>query len=169
MNFIDWIIVALLAFAVVQGLMRGLISQLLDLAAFVVALGLAFSFGPMAAARIDRVIALPAAEQSLIGFIVVLFASSIILRWVLRLIGHIIPGIITASPINRVLGVIPAVALTIFEIAVVLTTIAAFPAWQSATRAIGQSTLAPKIITASGSLQSLINRTIGPKLPDFSK
>ncbi len=167
MNYVDWIILALLGLAVLQGLWRGLISQLLDLAAFVVSLSLAFSFGSMAATRIDHLVALPTAERSLIGFVVVLLIASIVIRWALRLLGHIIPGIITASPINRLLGIIPAVALTVFEIALVLTTVAAFPQWASGSRAIHLSTLAPKVLAASGSLQGLINRTIGPKLPAF--
>ena len=167
MTYVDWIILALLAFAVVQGLWRGLISQLLDLAAFVVALSLAFSFGPKTATLVNRFIALPAADRSLIGFVAVLIAVSFVTRFVLRLLGHIIPGVLTASPINRLLGVVPAVALTIFEIALVLTTITAFPQWTSANSAIHGSQLAPKVLAVSGSLQSLINRTLEPKLPAF--
>ncbi len=167
MTVVDWIILGLLGLAVIQGLWRGLISQLLDLAAFVVALALAFSFGPRVAATIDRVLALPMAEQSLIGFVVVLIGMSLMTRWLLRLLGHVIPGVLTASPVNRLLGILPALALTIFEIALVLTTIRAYPQWIDGNRAISKSQLAPKVISLSGSLQSLISRTLGPKLPAF--
>ncbi|RDS85822.1 CvpA family protein [Dyella psychrodurans] len=59
MNAVDLIIIAILAVSVLVGLWRGLISEVLALATWVVAFWVAWTYGPAASAHFDRTIETP--------------------------------------------------------------------------------------------------------------
>ena len=164
MNYVDYIIIFLTIAAVFNGLARGLISQIIDLVAFVFSLTLAFTFGPSVGHWIDHFFALPVAYQSLIGFLIVLFLIEGILRAVLRFIGHLIPGVLTASLPNRFLGIIPALALLTLSAMFVFTAINDVPRWTTAQTAIHQSKLAPLFTQYGSTTESLVRRVLGPDL-----
>ncbi len=167
MNIVDALIIGLVIWAVIEGLHRGLISQLIDLAAFVVSLALAMSFGSQVATRIDHFIALPVAYQPLIGFLVVLFTLEIVVRMVLRLLGHIIPGVLTASLPNRLLGVVPAIAKQAVILALVINAIAMVPQWADGQQAVKASRFAPLALSVNQSVTSIVKRVLGPQLPQL--
>lgn len=160
MNAVDWILVALAVVAVLEGLSRGLIAELLDLAAFVVSLAVAFSFGSSIGATIDRVFALPEQYRSVIGFGLALIVLASVVRFVLRLIGHIIPSIVTAALPNRLLGVIPAVAKQLLFVGLVLHLMSTLPLPASVDGAIRSSRLARSVLASSQALQPLVDRLI---------
>ena len=51
MNWIDYTILGVLALSVLVGLWRGLVSEVLSLASWIVAFWVAWTFGPMVAAQ----------------------------------------------------------------------------------------------------------------------
>ena len=67
MNWIDYTILGALALSVVVGLWRGLVSEVLSLAAWIVAFWVAWTFGPLVAAQFEHSITLPAARV-LLGY-----------------------------------------------------------------------------------------------------
>jgi uncharacterized membrane protein required for colicin V production len=164
MNNLDFLIVGLVIWAVVEGLHRGLISQLIDLAAFVVSLALAMSFGSQVAARIDHYVALPVVYQPLIGFLVVLVVLEIVVRMVLRLLGHIIPGVLTASLPNRLLGVVPALAKQAVILALLINAVAMVPQWTQGNRAVQESRFAPLALSVNRSVTSSVKQILGPQI-----
>jgi membrane protein required for colicin V production len=86
MNWIDYTILGTLALSVLVGLWRGLVSEVLSLAAWVAAFWVAWTFGPGVAAQFEHSIALPAARILLgygLCFVVVLIAGAL-LRFIAR-------------------------------------------------------------------------------------
>lgn len=167
MNIVDGILITFGILAIFQGFSKGLISQLINLAAFVFALTVAVSTGPSAGQKIDRVIALPAAYLSLIGFLAVFIVLDAALRIVLRIVGHAIPGILTASPVNRILGIVPSLAGFTLIATFALTAITAVPSWISAHEAIAGSRLAPVFQTFGGATEAVVNRVLGDRLREI--
>ena len=164
MNYVDYILIFLTIVAIFNGLRRGLISQLIDLAAFVLSLALAFTFGANLGHWIDHFFALPAAYQTLIGFLVILFLVEGIIKAALRFVGHIIPGILTASLPNRFLGIIPALATLTLSVVFVLTAINEVPSWTAAQQAVHASKLAPTFIHYGSATELIVKQMLGPDL-----
>jgi uncharacterized membrane protein required for colicin V production len=160
MNTVDWILVALVVGAVFEGLSRGLIAELLDLAAFVVSLAVAFAVGSAVGTTIDRVLALPEQYRSVIGLGLTLSLLTGLIRSLLRLIGRIVPSLVTASLPNRILGVVPALARQLLFVGLVLHVLVTVPLPPSAATAIGTSRFGPTVLTVSQSLQPFVDRLI---------
>ncbi|HET6805235.1 MAG TPA: CvpA family protein [Frateuria sp.] len=86
MNWIDYTILGVLALSVLVGLWRGLVSEVLSLAAWIVAFWFAWTFGPVVAVQLEHSISLPAA-RILIGYglcFVAVLAIGALLRFVVR-------------------------------------------------------------------------------------
>ncbi len=147
-----------------QGLSKGLISQIINLAAFVFALTIAVSVGPTVADAINRVFAFPVAYRQLIGFFVAFLAIEFVLRLVLRYLGHLIPGLVTASLTNRILGIIPSLAEMTLVVTLVFAAINAVPSWSTTQQAVRASRLAPIFTTFGTETESVVNRILGEQL-----
>ena len=65
MNWLDGIILAILALSVLIGLMRGLVAEVLSLATWIAAFWMAAVFGPDVAALFENSISLPRARSGL--------------------------------------------------------------------------------------------------------
>jgi membrane protein required for colicin V production len=86
MNWIDYAILLALALSVLVGLWRGLVSEVLSLAAWIAAFWVAWMFGPLVAAHFEHSISLPAA-RILLGYglcFVAVLALGALLRFVVR-------------------------------------------------------------------------------------
>lgn len=86
MNWIDYTILGVLALSILVGLWRGLVSEVLSLAGWIAAFWVAWTFGPLVAARFEHSISLPQA-RILVGyglcFVVVLIVGAL-LRFIAR-------------------------------------------------------------------------------------
>lgn len=86
MNWIDYTILGALALSVLVGLWRGLVSEVLSLAAWIAAFWVAWTFGPRVAAQFEHAIALPAARIALgygLCFVAVLIVGAVV-RFIVR-------------------------------------------------------------------------------------
>jgi|GEM_PF-6731757 len=167
MNLLDIIIVLMVIGSVLHGLSKGLLSQVINLAAFVFALTIASTYGATVGQWIDHFIALPAAYLPLIGFIVTLVVVEGLIRGILRFAGHLIPGILTGSAPNRLLGIIPALAETALFLTIAINLVTSVPSWVSANQLVRTSKFAPPIETLGAATQSVVNRILGDKLPNI--
>jgi membrane protein required for colicin V production len=88
-NWVDAIILGVLGLSVLIGLWRGLVSEVLALAAWIAAFWVAWTFGPAVAAHFERSIALPLARL-LVGyalcFLVVLLLGALLRFVVAKLV-----------------------------------------------------------------------------------
>ncbi|TLY51317.1 MAG: CvpA family protein [Gammaproteobacteria bacterium] len=117
MNWADYCILAMLALSVLMGLWRGLIGEVLALACWIVAVWVAWLFGPQVAAQFTRV-DVPSARL-LIGyalcFIAVLIAGAIVSFLMRKLIrGSGLSG--TDRLLGMVFGLARGVALVILVV-----------------------------------------------------
>ena len=102
MNGIDYIILGVLAVSVLVGLWRGLVSELLSLAAWIAAFWVAWTFGPLVAAQLEHTIALPSAR---IGVAYGLcFVAVLILGALLRLVARRLVWSTGLGGLDRLLG-----------------------------------------------------------------
>jgi len=89
MNWTDYIIIAIIALSVLIGLWRGLISEVLALAIWIVAFWVAWTFGPSVAAHFDPMIKLPSV-RIIVGyglcFVVVLILGALLRFAISRLV-----------------------------------------------------------------------------------
>jgi membrane protein required for colicin V production len=89
MNWTDYIIIGIIALSVLIGLWRGLISEVLALAIWIVAFWFAWTFGPTVAAHFDPMIKLPSV-RIIVGyglcFVVVLILGALVRFAISRLV-----------------------------------------------------------------------------------
>ncbi|TAM63997.1 MAG: CvpA family protein [Rhodanobacter sp.] len=102
MNWIDYIIIGVLAISVMIGLWRGLISEVLALAIWVAAFWVAWTFGPVLAMHFEHVIDLPSA-RIVIGY-GICFVAVLILGALLRFVINRLVESTGLSGTDRLLG-----------------------------------------------------------------
>lgn len=140
MNWTDYIIIGVLTISVLIGLWRGLISEVLALAIWIVAFWVAWAFGPVVAAHFEHIIELPSA-RIIVGY-GICFVTVLILGALLRfVIGKLIQST-GLSGTDRLLGMIFGFArgvllVTLLVFLVGFTAFTRDPWWQ-------QSTLLPR-------------------------
>jgi membrane protein required for colicin V production len=104
MNWLDGVILGVLALSVLVGLFRGLVSEVLSLAIWIAAFWVAWRFGPAVSARLDHTISLPSLRYG-IGygacFVAVLILGALVRFAMRRLIWS--TGL---SGIDRLLGML---------------------------------------------------------------
>jgi membrane protein required for colicin V production len=104
MNGIDYTILGVLALSVLVGLWRGLVSEVLSLAAWIAAFWVAWVFGPVVAAQLEQSISLPAARILLgygLCFVVVLVVGAL-----LRFVARRLLSSIGLGGLDRLLGML---------------------------------------------------------------
>lgn len=146
MNWIDYTIVGVLVLSILVGLWRGLVSEVLSLAAWIAAFWVAWTFGPLVAARLEHSITLPAGRILLgygLCFVAVLLIGAL-LRFVVR---RLLWGIGLSGP-DRLLGmafgfVRGVLLVTLLVFLVGFTAFTREPGWR-------KSTLLPQFEGAAG-------------------
>lgn len=170
MNAIDYTIVGILALSVLVGLWRGLVSEVLSLAAWIVAFWVAWTFGPVVAAHFEHSISLPAA-RILLGY-GLCFAAVLIVGALLRFMARRLLWSIGLSGLDRVLGMLFGFARGVLLVTLVVflasfTALTREASWQ-------QSALLPQFKVAAGWLGDRVPASVRrylhppaslPKLP----
>jgi membrane protein required for colicin V production len=104
MNWIDYTILGVLALSVVVGLWRGLVSEVLSLATWIVAFWVAWTFGPLVATQFEHSITLPALRV-LLGY-GLCFLAVLVLGALLRFLARRLLWSIGLSGLDRLLGML---------------------------------------------------------------
>ncbi|MGO2503780.1 MAG: CvpA family protein, partial [Cobetia marina] len=100
--WIDWLCLGLLIISVLLGLMRGLLSEALGLAGWLVALVAARQFGAEAGALLDEVILSPGIRTA-VGFVLVVLGTVLVWGLMLRLLERLVQAV-GMGGFNRLLG-----------------------------------------------------------------
>ncbi|MGS0466530.1 CvpA family protein [Cobetia marina] len=90
--WIDWLCLGLLIISVLLGLMRGLLSEALGLAGWLVALVAARQFGAEAGALLDEVILSPGIRTA-VGFVLVVLGTVLVWGLMLRLLERLVQAV----------------------------------------------------------------------------
>lgn len=140
MNWLDGVILVILALSVLIGLMRGLVAELLSLVIWIAAFWVAALFGPGVAAQFDNVISLPVARICL-GYAICFFGV-LLIGAIVRFAARKLIWSTGLTGIDSLLGVVfgfvrGVLVVTIIVFLVGLTAVTREPWWQ-------QSTLRPQ-------------------------
>jgi membrane protein required for colicin V production len=156
MNWIDYTILGVLALSVLVGLWRGLVSEVLSLASWIVAFWVAWTFGPVVAAQFEHSISLPAA-RILLGY-GLCFVAVLLVGALLRFVARRFLSSIGLGGLDRLLGMLFG-----FARGVLLVTLVVFLAGFTAlTREAGwqHSLLLPQFTSAAGWLGDRVPESV---------
>lgn len=160
MNWLDGIILGILALSVLIGLMRGLVAELLSLITWIAAFWVAAVFGPNVAALFEHSISLPIARIGL-GYAICFFGI-LLLGALVRFAARRLIWSTGLTGIDRLLGVLfgfvrGALVVTIVVFLVGLTAVTRESWWQ-------QSVLLPQFQVAAAWLGQNIPASVGDHL-----
>lgn len=170
MNWVDYAILVALALSILVGLWRGLVSEVLSLAAWIAAFWVAWMFGPLVAAQFEHSISLPAG-RILLGY-GLCFVAVLMLGALLRFVVRRLLWSTGLGGLDRLLGMLFGFArgVLLVTLVVFLAGFTALPreaGWQ-------QSTLLPQFQVAAGWLGERVPASVRrylhppaglPKLP----
>ena len=126
-NWVDVIIIFVLAAYALQGLQRGFILGLLDLAGLVLALFVALRFYPAGVALLTPYVPLPDALLKPIAFLGLWLLSDVVVTLLLRVVGVPLRLLGRLSSLNGLLGLLPGVLKGGLVVALVLALALALP------------------------------------------
>lgn len=166
MSWVDLLILGIAVLAIVDGIRRGLLTQLFELVGFSAALTLALLyFRPLAELFVSRYHA-PVLAAKPVAFLVIWLLVEVILTVVFHVIIRFIPQAYRASWWNRFAGVVPAVLKTGAIVGIVTTIILSLPIASGLKEPISSSASAQQLVRWSGGLTRFIERTLGAPFSD---
>lgn len=161
MNWVDAIIVGVFIFYLYEGIQRGFIEQVLELAGFVLTVFLALltykTFGGWVQDHIgvERFAAEP------IAFFAAWFFFQVIYAVILRLTYPLIPAFIRGALPNRLAGIVPAFLKAFVIVAIILTVIILLPVPGKLKSEIDSSKVGRRFVANSSKVEGYLNRVFG--------
>lgn len=161
MNWLDLLVVSLLALAVIDGWRRGFILQALELAAFIVSIWLGLRYYANLADYLVghyHVSALLAKPVAFLALWLVIEGVSFSVLW---LVGRLIPQSIKQTGLNHVIGIVPAVVKMAIYLGVGLTILSALPLPADLRVSLNQSRLGPSLMISTSGITAWLERSLG--------
>lgn len=158
MNWIDLVIIAALIFFAFEAWGSPFISELLDLASFLLALILSFRFYNAAATFFENQFSLPHGLSLVMGFIGVWFLAEAIFYVLVKLIIKIRPISFLS---NRHISIIPAILRGILFISLILVVLATFPIQPAVKRSIQESKIGSVLLKNAYKLEEPVKNVFG--------
>jgi len=167
MNWVDYVILAVMIFYLLEGIRRGFIEQTLELFGFVLTVVVATWTYHFYAGWIVANIGIKEFVANPLSFLLAWFVYQLIYAVVLRFIYPLIPKIIRNAVPNRLAGLLPAIARGLVILAIVLTVAVALPVPDQLKSEINDSTLGSRIVKRSGSINSYLEEKFGDQWGDW--
>lgn len=160
MNWLDVTIGLVLAAAAFGGLRRGFVKETIDLLGVILALAVSLHFYASLADTLVLNYHVPVLLAKPFAFAALWFGVEIVAGFVLGFISRMIPKILRESFLNRLVGIIPAVAKAVVTVGVLLAILAAvpLPSFQST---IAGSRLAGLILSETSGITHWLERSVG--------
>lgn len=141
MNWLDLLIVAILAWTTFRAFSSGLIREVVSLIGLVAGIALSGAFYDNLSANLEFVIADPT-TRSLAAFAAI-FLGTAIAGYVIGTVLHTAASMLFLGPLDKVGGAIFGLVKGVLLIEVLLMAISVFPAQLTIAKAVKESTLAP--------------------------
>jgi len=141
MNWLDLLIVGILAWTTLRAFSAGLIREVVTLVALVAGIGLAGSFYDDLAANLEFVIA-DATTRRLAAFGAI-FLGTTVAGYVIAAVLHTAASMLFLGPLDRLGGAAFGLVKGLLTVQVLLVAVSVFPAQTSVANAVAGSTLAP--------------------------
>ncbi len=153
-NWVDIIIIFVLAAYAIQGLQRGFLLGLLDLAGLVLALVVALQFYPQGVALLTPYVPLPEALLKPIAFLGLWLLSDVVVTLLLRVVGLPLRVLGRLSSLNGALGLVPGVLKGGLVVALVLALALALPLPEPVRAQISGSAVGGRLAGELGPLEN---------------
>ncbi len=158
-NWVDLVILGTLLLFAFEALGRPLILELLDLASFLLAAILSFSYYNLPAQFFETQFKIPHGLTLVLGFMSVWFLSETIFYLLVRLLLQKIPRI--KLPVFKFLSIIPALLRGLIFIAIILVMTATFPIQPNIKKAVLDSKIGSVILKNAYTLEQPVKQVFG--------
>lgn len=164
MNWVDLVIVIVFILYAIEGLWKGLVQQVLDLAGFVLTIFIAIWLYKPVGAWVVSHIGIREPMAGPVAFLLVWFVFQGIVSLGTRFLLPVIPSPIRSAKWNRWLGVLPAVVKAFIVVAVIVTLTVLFPVPDQLKSQIGDSYLGSRFLARSSVVEGYLNKIFGRDL-----
>ncbi len=154
MNWVDLLIVAIVAWSAFRAFRTGLVRELTALVAVVAGIFLAGAFSDDLSSNLDFLISDPA-TRNLASFVAI-FAGTLIAGQVLSAVLSDVAGMLLLGPLDHIAGAIFGLVQGILVVQMLLIGVAVFPAAASVASAVDDSKLADVFLTSLPSVDRLL-------------
>lgn len=167
MNWVDYVILAVFVFYLLEGLRRGFIEQMLELFGFILTVVVATWTYHFYAGWIVSHIGIKEFVANPLAFLLSWFIYQLIYAIALRFTYPLIPKIIRNALPNRLAGLVPAVLRALVILAIILTVTVSLPVPDQLKGEINNSVLGSRIVKRSGSVSSYLENKFGSQWGDW--
>lgn len=145
-NWIDWVIVFVVFYTIIDGWDRGLVSLLSNTIAFLASLWIAIRFHAQAGGFLVTVFGLPSVWMNVLGYLVLALPSEMVINSLLEWPLGKLPQNVSGSAINRLFGSLFAVTNACIFLAFLLLVILALPIRGTVKRDIKNSNVGSQLV-----------------------
>ena len=162
MNWVDLIILIVVAVFALEGYKRGLIVQLIDIVGFLVSLIASLNFYPLVASLLIKFFNLPKIAANPVGFLFAwLIIETVFFTIFEKIFRKYLPKL-QNLPINRYLGFIPSTLNALLFMAFVLLFVVSLPIRPDIKKDIFDSKIGSPLIDQASTLEKPFNSIFGP-------
>lgn len=161
MNWIDFIIIAILAFYALEGVAVGLIRGISDLLGFILSFTLALKFYTVAGQLLTQNFSLSHGIANAVGFFATAIIAEFILGTLFTTLLKKVPQQFFKNPLQRALGLLPSLASALVLIAFFLTLILSLPLSPFLKEPVSGSKIADYLMRQTAGLERLTNQVFG--------
>lgn len=166
MNLIDLLIVVGFVFAFLDGFRRGLLPLAFDIGSLALSIGAAFFLaGPVG--QLLGSFGLSAGLQPLLGFLLVLFVTDGLLRWLFGLVVRFVPRGLAHGPGSQLAGAALAVSKQAVLTAILTSLLLFLPIIPVVRQSIQRSTLGPKFASTTPVFEQTFAAIIEPAVKEL--
>ncbi len=166
MNWIDFTILGIFIFYLVEGLRRGFIEQSLELLGFFITILLTLATYKPFAVWLANNAGLEGFAAKPVAFLLLWVVFQVVYSFALQLLYPLIPAHLRQATPNRYAGVVPAFLKAYIFISVLLTLFLAFTLPAKLKSAIDDSALGSRFVAQSGNVQQYLSRLLGQDIKD---
>ncbi|MDP1722628.1 MAG: CvpA family protein [Candidatus Gottesmanbacteria bacterium] len=148
-NWIDWLIVIIVLYQVIEGWDKGIVSLLSNTLAFLVSLWIAIRFHVQVGGFLIQKFGLPQLWTNVLGYLVLAFPAEMVVNSILEWPMRKIPQKIVGSIINKWLGSVFAVVNALLFVSFLLLIVLAIPSRGTVKRDIKNSRIGSQLVLAS--------------------
>ena len=167
MNWLDLLIVGILAWTTFRAFSAGLIREVVTLLALVAGVALAGAFYDDLSANLQFVIADPMMRQ--LAAFGAIFLGTVIAGHVIAAVMHSAASLLFLGPLNRIGGAAFGLVKGLLLVQVLLVAVSVFPAQATVSKAAGESTLAPTFLRFTPTIRAALPREFQDPLGQLSR
>lgn len=160
MNWVDFVIILILIFFLIEGLGKPLIAELLDLLSFLLSFFLSLKFYFLPAKQLETLFLLPHSLANVLGFILIWYVVETALYIIVRRLklGYLFPSL---TFLEGILSLLPALFKGLIFTAIILVLVITFPIQPKVKKDVQNSQIGPLILSRAYQLEAPFKNIFG--------